>query len=134
MTNLKSCCTSATNAPYTIPTTASTAIVIRQVWSPMGKSVMATRNAPYAPNFMTTPASSMEAAVGAATWPVGAQVWKGQRPARMAKPTKTTMKAQFWKAGGNGYFANSTKSNVLPPATTYAAISPTRTMALPTNE
>ena len=34
----------------------------------------------------------MEAAVGAATWPVGAQVWKGHMPARIPKPTKTSGK------------------------------------------
>ena len=56
---------------------------------------MATRRQPYAPSFMTTPASSMEAAVGAATWPVGAQVWKGHMPARMANPVKTSGKAHI---------------------------------------
>ena len=36
--------------------------------SPCGKRVMATRRQPYAPSFITTPASNIEAAVGAATW------------------------------------------------------------------
>jgi hypothetical protein len=34
----------------------------------------------------------MEAAVGAAPRPLGAQVWNGHKPARMAKPTKTSGK------------------------------------------
>ena len=42
--------------------------------SPSGNKTIATRRQPYAPSFMMTPASSIDAAVGAATWPVGAQV------------------------------------------------------------
>ena len=48
---------------------------------------MATRRMPNAPSFMSTPACSMETAVGAATWPVGDQPWNGNMPARMPKPT-----------------------------------------------
>ena len=59
-----------------MPVTASSPTIPLRTHAckPSGNSVIATRNAPYAPSFITTPASSMEAAVGAATWPVGAQV------------------------------------------------------------
>ena len=134
MTNLKSFCVSATIAPYTMPVTASAATGICHALAPSGNNVIATRNAPYAPSFMTTPARSMDAAVGAATWPVGAQVWNGQRPARIAKPTNTNGKAQYWKSSGNGYFASSNRLIVYAPAITYAAMMPMSTIALPTNE
>src|SRR3954470_6242574 len=76
----------------------------------------------------------MEAAVGAATWPVGAQVWNGHRPAKIAKPTNTSGNAHIWKFGGKGYFANSNKLIVFAPEITNAAIIPIKTIALPTNE
>ena len=63
-----------------------------QASAPKGSSPTATRRQPYAPSFITTPASSMLAAVGAATWPVGAQVWNGHMPAIMAKPKKISGK------------------------------------------
>ena len=105
MTNLKSFCTSATIAPYTIPITASNANTSRHDPNPSNESptdpsraetsVIATRRQPYAPSFITTPASSIEAAVGAATWPVGAQVWNGHRPARIPNPTNTSGNAHI---------------------------------------
>jgi len=54
--------------------------------SPAGKSIIATRRQPYAPSFITTPASSIDAAVGAAAWPVGAQVGNGHKPASTPNP------------------------------------------------
>ena len=57
-----------------MPITASTAIHIFHASNPSGNNVIATRKQPYAPSFITTPASNIEAAVGAATCPVGAQV------------------------------------------------------------
>ena len=49
---------------------------------------------------MTTPASSMEAAVGAATWPVGAQVWKGHMPARIREADKDQRETPHLEADG----------------------------------
>src|SRR5882757_6182191 len=90
--------------------------------SPTGNSGSATRRQPYAPSFITTPASSIEAAVGAATWPVGAHVWNGHKPAKIAKPTNTRGKAHIWKLGGKGNLASSSRLMVLAPETTNAAI------------
>src|SRR5271170_2104200 len=102
--------------------------------SPLGNNVIATRKAPYAPSFITTPASSIEAPVGAATWPVGAQVWKGHKPARIANPTNTSGNAHICMEIGYGYCASSTRFVVFAPAATYAARIPARTMALPKKE
>src|SRR5881296_1148601 len=103
-----------------MPMTASSATSLCQAFKPSGNKVMATRKQPYAPNFITTPANNIEAAVGAATWPVGAQVCKGHNPARMAKPTNTSGKAQYWKGSGKAKLANSTKLVLFAPALTYA--------------
>ena len=67
---------------------------------------------------MTTPASSMDAAVGAATWPVGAQVWKGHMPARIPKPTKTSGKHHIWKLTGRPACARSASVVECEPAVT----------------
>ncbi len=86
------------------PTTASTAISVCQYLIPAGNSTIATRRHPYAPSFITTPASNIDAAVGAATWPVGAQVWNGHKPAKIAKSRRTP--AETPSAGtprGNGH-------------------------------
>ena len=54
---------------------------------PSGRRSMPTRTRPYAPSFMSTPACSIDTAVGAEAWPSGDQVWSGQMPARMPNPT-----------------------------------------------
>ena len=43
---------------------------------------------------------NIEAAVGAATWPVGAQVWNGHMPANTAKPRNRTGNAHNCSANG----------------------------------
>ncbi len=58
---------------------------------------MPSRMIPNAPSFISTPAWTMLTAVGAATWPSGDQVWKGQRPARTPQPIRNTGKTTFWK-------------------------------------
>ena len=55
--------------------------------APRGSNSMPSRTIPYAPSFIRTPACSIETAVGAEAWPSGDQVWSGQIPARMPKPT-----------------------------------------------
>src|SRR5277367_658180 len=102
--------------------------------SPLGNNVIATRKAPYAPSFITTPASSIEAAVGAATWPVGAQVWKGHKPARIPKPTKTSGKHHIWKLTGRPAWARPASVVVWLPDVAYAASRPMSTMAEPAKE
>ena len=56
------------------------------------------------------PASSIEPAVGAATWPVGAQVCNGQMPASTANPRNKTGKAQVCICGVNGKCASCWRS------------------------
>ena len=46
---------------------ATTAMHGAHACAPSGSSPIATRRQPYAPSFITTPANSMEVAVGAAT-------------------------------------------------------------------
>ena len=63
-----------------------------------GEELDAERRIPKAPSFISTPACSIETAVGAATWPSGDQVWKGQRPARQPAPTANSGNTHFWKS------------------------------------
>src|SRR5207249_4392690 len=128
---------------YTMPISASNANTSRHepkpsTWNPhesnpRGNSVIATRKQPYAPSFITTPASSIEAAVGAATWPVGAHVWNGHRPARIPNPTNTSGNAHIWKLTGRFAFASATNPVEWLPESAYAASNPIRTIADPTN-
>ncbi len=69
-----------------------------QSLAPSGINHIAARKQPYDPNFINTPAWSIETAVGAATWPVGDQVWNGNIPAKIANPTKIGIKKVSWKA------------------------------------
>ena len=73
ITNLKSVCRMATNAPYIIPITAKAAKTGAQYTAPSGNRRMPMLRMPTAPSFIKTPACSMETADGAATWPVGDQ-------------------------------------------------------------
>ena len=101
---------------------------------PCGNNPMATRRQPYAPSFITTPASNIEAAVGAATWPVGAQVWKGHKPARIPNPTNVSGNAHNWKCGESPECASASSEVEWLPEVAYAASSTMSTMAEPTNE
>ncbi len=144
MTNLKSRCTNATLAPYTMPMSASRAKTSRHepspsTWNPhgsmpAGKSIMATRRQPYAPSFITTPASSIEAAVGAAACPVGAQVWNGHMPASTAKPTNTSGNSPICRCVERCAAASDSKLMLVPPVATHTAAIPASTSALPPKE
>src|SRR5262249_40191317 len=81
---------------------------------------------------MTIPASNIEPAVGAAAWPVGAQVCKGQMPASTAKPRNNTGNAHDCSCGENWNCASSFRSS--DPALTYATRIPTNTNMPPKNE
>src|SRR5437016_6470032 len=76
--------------------------------------------------------SNIDPAVGAATWPVGAQVCNGQMPASTAKPRNSTGKAQDCNCGVNWNRASSFKSS--EPELTYAAMIPMKTSAPPKKE
>ena len=54
---------------------------------------------PNAPSFISTPAWSIETAVGAAAWPSGDQGWSGKMPPRVPQPRTTIGKMIFWKFG-----------------------------------
>ena len=56
---------------------------------------------PNAPSFISTPACSIETAVGAETWPSGDHVWNGQRPASTPQPMTNSGKTIFWKFSSN---------------------------------
>ena len=62
---------------------------------------MATRRTPKAPIFIRTPACTMLTPVGAATCPTGDQVCKGQTPARIPNPRKSSKNANFCAPGLN---------------------------------
>ena len=54
---------------------------------------------PKAPSFISTPACSIETAVGAATWPSGDHVWNGQRPASTPQPMTKNGKTDLLEVG-----------------------------------
>src|ERR1043166_5028511 len=117
-----------------MPMTAIHAIHHFQYSNPCGNNIIPARRQAYEPSFITTPASNMLAAVGAATWPVGAHVWNGHIPANTAKPTKMSGNAQRWNSGANLCCASVSRSNEVPPEAQNAASMPMNTKALPTKE
>ena len=81
---------------------------------------------PNAPSFISTPACSMETAVGAATWPSGDQVWKGNRPARMPQPIMKKGKKVLAKPRSNSMSRRTAMSKVPAPASAKTAKMPTK--------
>src|SRR5678815_3232370 len=92
-----------------------------QVCAPCGRSMIPTRKAANAPNFIKTPAWNMETAVGAATCPSGDQLWKGQIPPKTAKPRKTGRNQIFWKDCEKPAFSISNMSNESTPVFLYCS-------------
>ena len=72
---------------------------------------MPTRTTPYAPSFMSTPACSIETAVGAEAWPSGDHVWRGQIPARIPKPIQKAKKTQRCREGSKEVASSSRNEN-----------------------
>ena len=83
---------------------------------PSGKRTMPMRMTPKAPSFMSTPACSIDTAVGADACPSGDQVWKGNTPARVPKPSQISGKAITWSERGYFAAARSPRSKLVPPA------------------
>src|SRR5690606_26751300 len=143
-TYLKSRWTIAMSEPYTTLMSVSSTIHGRWVRAPSGSSITPMRSAAYAPSYISTPAWIIDTAVGAATWPTGLQLWKGNTPARMPKPRKMNGNQIFAKLASpspNGSWNStsyapasrarmkSTRSKVISSpascATKYIAITPT---------
>ena len=103
------------------PSTSSTGIH-RSV--PAGRISIPMRTMPKAPSFISTPACSMETAVGAATWPSGDQVWNGQRPARMPQPIMKNGKNVLAKDLSNSTSRRTAMSKVPAPASAKTAKMP----------
>src|SRR3972149_10318123 len=93
--------------------------------APSGSSMLPPRRAAKAPSFIKPPAWNMETAVGAATWPSGDQLWKGNRPPRTAKPRKTNGNHRRWNAGEKEACSSSSMLNVPMPEAKYIANAPT---------
>src|SRR5512146_266897 len=109
---LKSVCTKAMKEPYTTATAAHSITSQDQCLAPSGSSMMPTRRAANAPSFISTPAWNIETAVGAATWPSGDQLWKGQMPPSTANPKNTGRNHAFWNPAEKLAFSSSSISNV----------------------
>jgi len=95
----RSRCARAEMAPYRAPVTPNVISTGDQNSAPWGRTVIPTRRMPKAPSFISTPACSIDTAVGAATWPSGDHVWKGQRPASTPNPIMKKGKTHFWNEG-----------------------------------
>ncbi len=93
---LKSGCTSATSAPYTMPITASTSITMRTVgcMATSGKSGTANRTKPNVPILSMIAARITEPAVGASTCASGSHVWNGNIGTFTANATANAPKSQ----------------------------------------
>src|SRR5574341_482652 len=112
---LKSVCTNAMYAPYTTAIAAHNITSQDQVFAPSGKSMIPTRRAANAPSFISTPAWNIETAVGAATWPSGDQLWKGQMPPNTAKDRKSGKNHKFWNGAEKPAFSSWSMSKVSTP-------------------
>ncbi len=97
--SLKSRWVSAAVAPYTAPMTPRTIRPGIQKAAPSGISWMPRRMMPNAPSFISTPACTIETAVGADMWPSGDHVWNGQSAASTPQPMTIMGKNVFWKVG-----------------------------------
>jgi len=75
---------------------------------------------PNAPSFISTPAWTIETAVGADMWPSGDHVWNGQSAASTPQPITISGKTAFWNVGLSvpslPAFQSAYMSNVLSPA------------------
>ena len=114
--------------------TANTATHGAHTIAPSGSKPTATRRQPYAPSFITTPASSILAAVGAAEWPCGAHVWNGHMPAKIAKPTNITGNTTACSPLEKSTVISTRKSKVFNPEAKNSASIPINTNALPPKE
>src|ERR1700722_9559897 len=99
---LKSGCTMATSAPYTIPMTASVRIAKRTggYAATPGKSGTAKRTNPNVPIFSMIDARITDPAVGASTCASGSQVWNGHIGIFTAKDAKKANQAHICKERG----------------------------------
>ena len=84
----KSVCTQAENAPYTTEIPVSIRKIHPNSLAASGIRYMAIRKQPYPPNFISTPAWSIDTAVGAEAWPSGLHVWNGKRAPNTPNPRK----------------------------------------------
>ena len=80
---------------------------------------------------MSTPAWSIETAVGAEEWPSGDHVCRGHSAARIPKPTKRIGKNIRWKRGSKAVFSSTSKSKECCPEAKYRPRIPARMSALP---
>src|SRR5213594_1486321 len=100
-------------------------------WVPSERSPMPSLTTPYAPSFMSTPACSIDTAVGAEACPSGDHVWSGQMPARIPKPTSKNRKTHDCRDGSKSVASISRKEKDVEPPATYRARMPTRMKADP---
>src|SRR4030042_6595703 len=107
-------------------TNARPMITGAQNLAPSGSSMIPTRKAANAPNFINTPAWNMDTAVGSATCPSGLQLWKGKIPPKTAKPKKTKGNQNTWKLSEKLACASWIISKVFNPDPKYNASPPTR--------
>ena len=91
---MRSGCTVDTQAPYTIPITASAKTSGANVKVASGKSGRQKRRNPYVPIFSSTPARITEPAVGASTWASGSHVCTGHMGIFTAKEAKKASHSQ----------------------------------------
>src|ERR1035437_1425744 len=93
---LKSGCTIATSAPYTMPITARVRIANRTggYEATPGKSGTAKRRNPNVPTFSMIEARTTEPAVGASTCASGSHVWNGHIGTFTANATKNAANSQ----------------------------------------
>ncbi len=113
-------------------TTATAPTSGAQVTAASGASTIPTRITPNAPSFINTPACSMLTAVGAEAWPSGLQVWKGNTPASVPKPSQSRGKTHICVERGKGTAASWPRSKVRAPARDQRPRMATRMAAEPT--
>src|SRR5512143_1086519 len=91
--------------------TASAAMIGAAACASTGNSGITSRKKPYAPSLSSTPASSIDPAVGASVCASGSQVWNGQIGTLMANAITKAQNAMFFTVS-NGMPNTNVPANV----------------------
>src|ERR1700688_1677467 len=131
-------CIMQTSAPYRMPITETTSMMVTilcRAAGSCGNSGNEKRMNPYVPIFNNTPARITDPAVGASVCASGSQVWNGNIGTLIANAKKNAQNSSTCVCVSNCAADASSVgiSNVPPPALKYSARMPSSMITEPTN-
>src|SRR5579864_128387 len=131
-------CIMQTSAPYKMPITETTSMMVTILWRAAGSSGSSgneKRINPYVPIFNRTPARMTDPAVGASVCASGSQVWNGNIGTLIANAKKKAQNSSTCQRVSNCDAEASSVgiSKVLAPALKYSARIPSSIITEPTS-